>query len=220
MKKDFALGGFTMPGRRENTEKVRQRIIKEAATLFRRHGYDGVNIDQIMAAANLTRGGFYYHFKSKEALFAEVMRYNHGLLVWFAKLDAPDGPGRMSDIKAMLARYLEPSMLAEVGANCSLAALNGDASRLGPAVRDAFTDSVQELAKEIARGTVDGDPHRKDVLATLAMSIGGLMLARTVNDAHLAEDILRACQDSLDTLLPGHAENESGGGKPELRVAN
>jgi TetR/AcrR family transcriptional repressor of nem operon len=37
---------------------MRERIVVAAGRLLRRHGYDGVGIDDIMDAAELTRGGF------------------------------------------------------------------------------------------------------------------------------------------------------------------
>ena len=49
--------------------ETRSRILQNAARLFRRYGYEGIGIDEIMAAAGLTRGGFYAHFRSKQELF-------------------------------------------------------------------------------------------------------------------------------------------------------
>ena len=54
-------------------EKVRQRIIQSAALLFNRHGFTAVSIDDIMAGAGLTRGGFYSYFQSKSELYAEAI---------------------------------------------------------------------------------------------------------------------------------------------------
>ncbi len=57
----------------EHKARTRERILREAGRLFRRHGYQGVGIDRIMTRARLTRGGFYGHFPSKAALFAAVV---------------------------------------------------------------------------------------------------------------------------------------------------
>ena len=62
------------------TARTRAEILEHAARLFRLRGYAGTNIDDIMLAAGLTRGAFYAHFKSKDDLFAEVIRAGHGLL--------------------------------------------------------------------------------------------------------------------------------------------
>lgn len=45
-----------MPYPKDHKAKTRERILEAARVLFNRHGYDRVTIDQIMAAANLTRG--------------------------------------------------------------------------------------------------------------------------------------------------------------------
>jgi AcrR family transcriptional regulator len=44
----------------------RMRILKSARYLFNRKGFAPVTIDEIMAEAGLTRGGFYKHFNTKE----------------------------------------------------------------------------------------------------------------------------------------------------------
>ncbi len=61
-----------MPYPSDHKQKTRQRIVEAARVMFNRHGYDQVSIDEIMAEAQLTRGGFYAHFRSKEELFAEA----------------------------------------------------------------------------------------------------------------------------------------------------
>src|SRR5215510_6633107 len=58
---------------KEHKAETRQKILEAAGRLFREHGYDGVGVDAIMAEVGLTAGGFYSHFKSKQALFAEAM---------------------------------------------------------------------------------------------------------------------------------------------------
>ncbi|EHP39008.1 TetR family transcriptional regulator [Cupriavidus basilensis OR16] len=44
-----------------------------AERLFRERGVDGVGLAELMKAAGFTQGGFYNHFKSKDALVAAVM---------------------------------------------------------------------------------------------------------------------------------------------------
>src|SRR5215831_12863322 len=55
------------------TAKKHERILKEAARLFRERGFDGAGVVEIMKAAGLTHGAFYAHFPSKEALQAEAV---------------------------------------------------------------------------------------------------------------------------------------------------
>ena len=57
---------------REQAAAHRERIVQVASTLFRKHGFDGIGVADIMKAAGLTHGGFYGHFASKDDLAAEA----------------------------------------------------------------------------------------------------------------------------------------------------
>lgn len=62
-----------MPYSPAHKARTRERIVESARHLFNRCGFAGVSIDEIMAEAGLTRGGFYNHFGAKEELYAEVV---------------------------------------------------------------------------------------------------------------------------------------------------
>ena len=57
---------------REKTAEHRERIIEAAGALFRARGFDGIGLADIMKAADLTHGGFYGHFASKDDLVAQA----------------------------------------------------------------------------------------------------------------------------------------------------
>ena len=61
------------------SEQTRQRILDSAYGLFRRSGYARVSMDEIAAAASLTKRTLYYHFESKDALLATVLEAQHRL---------------------------------------------------------------------------------------------------------------------------------------------
>jgi AcrR family transcriptional regulator len=54
-------------------DKVRMKIVQAARRLFNRNGFENTSVNQIMAAAGLTRGGFYSYFESKSDLYVEVL---------------------------------------------------------------------------------------------------------------------------------------------------
>ena len=58
---------------REKMAENRQRILSEAARLFREKGVDAVSVAEVMQAAGLTHGGFYGHFQSKDELVCKTM---------------------------------------------------------------------------------------------------------------------------------------------------
>ncbi len=69
-----------MPYSPSHKPKTRIRIVNAASALFKKHGFENVTIDQVMAAAGLTRGGFYAHFKNKEDLFVACVENGMSLL--------------------------------------------------------------------------------------------------------------------------------------------
>ena len=55
-------------------EGTRRCILDEAGLAFARSGYAGTSLNDVIAATGLTKGAFYFHFPSKEALALEVFR--------------------------------------------------------------------------------------------------------------------------------------------------
>jgi AcrR family transcriptional regulator len=53
-------------------EETRSRILDVAGELFAQHGYDATSVADICERAGVTKGGFYHHFTSKEAVFLEL----------------------------------------------------------------------------------------------------------------------------------------------------
>jgi len=64
-----------MPYVPEHKAETRTRILDSARRLFNRNGLTSISIDEIMAGAGLTRGGFYSYFDSKEELYAEAITH-------------------------------------------------------------------------------------------------------------------------------------------------
>ena len=62
-----------MPYPRGHRSEVKKQIVQSARRLFNRHGFDAVSLQQIMAGAGLTHGGFYSYFESKSDLYVEVL---------------------------------------------------------------------------------------------------------------------------------------------------
>lgn len=200
---------------------TRDRIVVEAARLFRRFGYGGVGIDRIMAAAKLTRGGFYGHFRSKADLFVAVLRGQHDFT---SRLQARDGRSRAAlteQAVEVVRGYLDPANRDRVGQGCALAALSVDVARAGPKAQAAYAETSRTLLAELARGLdrpAPDDPRAEDpraedpraedpraedprALAALALSVGGLVLARGMGDDPLAAKMLAACRAAAEREL-------------------
>src|SRR5271157_2166694 len=59
--------------RRPTRVEVRRRLLDAALDVFAEHGFDTANLDQVAAAAGLTKGAIYSNFASKDDLFYAMM---------------------------------------------------------------------------------------------------------------------------------------------------
>src|ERR1700685_1515768 len=91
---------------REQAALNRDRIIDAAGALFRAKGFGGIGVADIMKAADLTHGGFYGHFASKDDLVAQASKraMARAAVNWTRLVEAaPDNP-----YAALLEHYLSP----------------------------------------------------------------------------------------------------------------
>jgi TetR/AcrR family transcriptional regulator, transcriptional repressor for nem operon len=180
-----------MPYAPEHKEQTRARIVECARRMFNRHGFEAVSIDQIMAGAGLTRGGFYHHFANKEELYSEAIagyaRCNPGGLNFAASA--------RQIVLQMVNAYLSRQHLENVDGHCPMIALPSDVARAGPTVRRTYEGLLAGMIGVFERGVdpADGDA-RQAALAIAALCVGGMVLARTVEDSALAIEIREAAR--------------------------
>lgn len=61
----------------EETEALKQLILEKAKIVFAEKGYAMTNMQDIAAAANVSRGPLYYHYKNKQVLFNSVVELHY-----------------------------------------------------------------------------------------------------------------------------------------------
>ncbi len=183
---------------REHVEATRERILESASRLFRRHGYDGVGIDQIMEGADLTRGGFYAHFRSKEDLFVNVLRQELEFAAQLRRLAATRGDDPAQGAMEAVAYYLEPGNRRKIARGCLMVSNLPDVARASTRARRAFSRAFEDFAEEfetLLSEDLADEPER--ALAAIATCVGGVAIARSLVDVDRATTILEACKASV-----------------------
>jgi AcrR family transcriptional regulator len=194
-----------MPYTAEHKAHTRARIVESARELFNHRGFSEVSIDEIMAAAGLTRGGFYNHFQAKEDLYIEAIntfKANHAghQLGELVDQRANGGDSLGSQI---IQKYLSLEHLTDPGNHCPMISLSSDIYRAGPKVKRAYRELMMLLASvfeaEIRAG--EGNNPTAQALSLAALCVGGMVLARTIDDPALSQTIIESTRaTALDTL--------------------
>lgn len=184
-----------MPYSAEHKRGTRERIVESARELFNRKGFVDVSIDEIMARAGLTRGGFYNHFKAKEDLFVEaLMQYMHfDPSTRWQGLDFDPGRCGKARARQLVDAYLSHAHLQDLEGHCPLIALPSDVARATPRVKQAYRQLLEAMAGIFADCLGDeADAARQRGLAIAALCVGGMVIARASQDHALAGELRSA----------------------------
>jgi TetR/AcrR family transcriptional repressor of nem operon len=182
---------------REQAAANRDRIIEAAGELFRRNGFAGIGVADIMKAADLTHGGFYGHFASKDDLVAQASgrSMQRSAEAW-RRIVAQSGDDALA---ALLSHYVSSRHRDDPAHGCAFAALGSDAARCGKPVRAAFAEGLGaliDILTEVVAGRTRAARRRK-ALAVMSELVGTLILSRAVGDAALSNEILDAARHDL-----------------------
>ena len=186
----------TTPSRKDISH---ERIVSVAARAIRRGGFQGVGVADIMKEAGLTHGGFYAHFRNRDALLAEALeragqetaaRLHEGVARRKAKGSSP--------LQALVEAYLSERHLAEVEGGCVVAALACEMPRQAAEVREAAAERVRGLVAGVRRALPEGAPV-SSAAAVASQMVGALQLARALGDNAEGRALLKAAREALLT---------------------
>lgn len=185
-----------MPYPAEHKSETRNRILKSARHLFNRKGFAEVTIDEVMAHAGLTRGGFYNHFDTKEALYAEAISQFicDGPEAWQRAYIDPSARGREL-AKMIVDAYLSREHYEDRDGSCPMVGLPSDSARASIGVKAAYREVLQMMAQAFEMNLPAGEPSaRERALALVALCVGGMVLSRAIDDSILADDLRNAAR--------------------------
>ena len=175
--------------------RSRARILEAARARFRRFGFDGASIDQVMADAELTRGAFYAHFASKKALIREVLAIEAGLIHNLNQ--AADALEPHAATVAALRHYLDPAERDDVASGCPLVAHPVDAIRGESDLRRGYGERFDSLVAALAKTA----PSNDDAVVAAVLSVGAALISAAVADDETADRIERVCLERIEALI-------------------
>src|ERR1700704_2031631 len=183
-----------MPYPTGHRTEVRKNIIQSARKLFNRRGFESVSLRQIMAGAGLTHGGFYSYFNSKSDLYTEVLGCFLTDPEWKSCWEGVHVDLSSTDVGPQVVRaYLSRQHFEDVENSCPMVALPSDVARSGKNVKRAYETVFKAMVSVLERSlTQNGQRRRTTAQAIAALSIGGMVVARTMVDRALADELRAA----------------------------
>src|SRR5580693_6690721 len=186
-------------------EQTRRDIVKKAAPLFNRKGFEGTSLADLMQATGLQKGGIYRHFSGKKELAAEAFDYAWEKAVR-GRLDGiADVPDCVDRLKKTIDNFVE-RRTGLVPGGCPLMNTAVEADDGNPLLRARARRALQGWTERLSRITAEGieKQHidRSVAPRQLAQLIigsleGALLVSRLQND----EEPLRAMRQHLDEYL-------------------
>jgi TetR/AcrR family transcriptional repressor of nem operon len=204
------------PGHRDTTKAT---IVRVARRLFNRLGFDGVSVEQIMAEAGLTHGGFYRHFKSKSDLYAEALECFFTDPGWDSNWEGMEINRAAADIGPQIVRaYLSRQHFEDIDNSCPMVALPSDVARGGESAKRAYETVFKAMVDILQRGSrADRHPDRALALSIAALCVGGMVVARASHDRVVADEVRDACMAMALRLGGWDADTNSSPASPGHR---
>lgn len=182
---------------KEKAEENRQQVIETSSRLFREKGFDGVGVSTLMQAAGLTHGGFYKQFESKEDLIAKATKAALNQTV--QRMSSLIGTDKRASLEKAVGVYLSDQHRNGVAEGCAFAALGPDVARHGAEARRVMQRGIEDqlaLMESLVETKGKGS-DREEAIATMAMMVGALVLARAVENKALSSEILGTAAKSI-----------------------
>ena len=190
------------PQATERNTDTRERIIRTAAELFRRQGYDGTGLNQILDVSGAPRGSLYFHFPGgKRQLAVEAVAASGELLGkgMERSLDSTDdvaeGIARIIDY---IATDLERSGFER---GCPIGAVTLDAASSSEPVRDAcrqvFDGWLALFEQRLRAGGWTPKAASDEAVLIVSSVEGALMLARSRQNAGPLRAVARRLRAGL-----------------------
>jgi AcrR family transcriptional regulator len=191
--------------RSQRAAETRRRILEAGAVLFDQHGYLGTSMNDLLRASDSTKGSFYFHFPSKEALAVAIVQDHYS--VWpdlVARVEANRAPA----ITSMIAITMEVAerFRDDVAVRAAVR-LSFERDQIKAPLPIPFVFWVEQLTVLFRRSRTEGDlPRSIDpelASRTMVGAFFGIQHMSAVLNSR--RDVLERLREMWQLLLPALA---------------
>jgi TetR/AcrR family transcriptional repressor of nem operon len=185
-------------------EETHAKLLQIAGRMLREKGPENLAVAEVMKEAGLTHGGFYAHFKSKDALLVEALeRVFAGGRRKF--LGAVEGLPPRHALATYIDFYVSPRHRDDAKSGCPVTALTSDSPRQSRKFRAAFDAGMKQLvsglAMRIEAAGIKCDDAQVLAASVLSAMAGAVAISRAVSDKRLSDEMLEAARESIKARL-------------------
>jgi AcrR family transcriptional regulator len=185
---------------------TRERIVHAGAELFRRQGYTGTGVKQIVTEASAPFGSLYHFFPGgKEHLGEEVVRWSgakYGELIDAVFDPAPDVATAVRDFFASAAEHLVETDYADA---CPIATIALEVASTNEPMRqataDVFTHWIDLAASRFTGAGIEQPRARELAVVLLASLEGAFILCRSLRDTEPLRIAGASAADAVQAAL-------------------
>jgi AcrR family transcriptional regulator len=189
-----------------NPTPTKDRILEATAELFRRYGYTGTGLKQVVADANAPFGSLYHHFPGgKQELGAEVIRRSGRMyyeLVASVVLAAPDVVTGVSDAFEGAAEVLRATDYADA---CPIATVALEVASTSEPLREAtaevFESWIGGLAVGLGAAGISAEKARELAIVVITALEGAFILSRAAKNTEAMSAAGRFASDAVRAAL-------------------
>jgi len=195
-------------------QATKTKLMDIAERLILNRGFSAMSIDEVIKEAGITKGGFFYHFDSKNSLvYALMQRYRKMEAFIFSDLFkraeelTSDPLQQMLVFVKLFAEMMADMKLLHPG--CVVASITYESQQVNEQVRNITTEIVldwrnlfREHLKKIDQVYSPNANVSSDDLADMLSTImeGGIIISRALNDPSVLEKQLLEYRSYLELL--------------------
>lgn len=196
---------------------ARLKLLDAALGTIREKGYSATSVDDLCERAGVTKGAFFHHFKSKEALGAAAAdHWSETTAALFASALYHDHADPLDRILAYIDYRKELVRGGLPDFTCLVGTMVQETYGVSGAIRDACWRSISghaatleaDIAEAIAKYKVTGVTPQSLALFTQATIQGAFILAKAKNDAGVAIDCIENLRRYVELIFRSRAGKE------------
>jgi AcrR family transcriptional regulator len=171
---------------------TRDRILEATAELFRRHGYTGTGLKQIVASASAPFGSVYHHFPGgKEQLGAEVVRASGAMYYELFELIMDASPDVVSGVESFFAGAAETLRRTDYADACPIATVALEVASTNEPLREATADVFESwfegATARFAAAGIEPERARRLAISMLCGLEGAFVFCRATKSTEALE---------------------------------